>query len=119
MKKEMICISCPIGCHLTAEWTNEDDISISGNRCKRGIIYGTEEIRAPKRVVTATIAVNSEILPRVPVKTDSALLKELIDPLMNTLYTMKLEVPVKMGDVLIEDIEGSGVNLVATRSVTG
>ena len=55
MKREMICISCPIGCHLTAEWENEETITISGNKCNRGEIYGREEILAPKRVVTATV----------------------------------------------------------------
>jgi CxxC motif-containing protein len=117
MKREMICISCPIGCHLTAEWENEETITISGNKCNRGEIYGREEILAPKRVVTATVAVDSTHMARVPVKTDTALLKEHIDPLLQKLYRLRLKAPVNCGDVLIDDVAGTGVQVVATRSI--
>ncbi len=117
-QREMICISCPMGCHLTASWTDMEDIEVTGNRCKRGVTYGTEEIRAPKRVVTATAAVAvEEGLARVPVKTDGPLLKEHIDDLLNRLYTLELPGPVALGDTVLEDIGGTGVNLVATRTV--
>ena len=119
MKREMICISCPIGCRLTAEWENEDDISISGNQCPRGEIYGKEEILAPKRVVTATVAVDSALIGRVPVKTDSPLLKEHIAPLLDELYRLNLKAPVSCGQTIIENVAGTGVKVVATRSVTG
>ncbi len=117
MKREMICISCPIGCHLTAEWESEEDIKISGNKCNRGEIYGREEILAPKRVVTATVAVDSEMMARVPVKTDNALLKEHINPLLRELYALRLKAPVSCGDVLIDDVAGTGVKVVATRTI--
>lgn len=117
MKREMICISCPIGCRLTAEWENEEDIIITGNKCNRGEIYGREEILAPKRVVTATVAVDSAQMARMPVKTDSALLKEHIEPLLQELYRLRLTAPVRCGDVLIDDVAGTGVKVVATRSV--
>ena len=119
MKREMICISCPIGCRLTAEWETEDDIRITGNQCPRGEIYGKEEILAPKRVVTATVAVESALIGRVPVKTDSALLKEHIAPLLDELYALSLNAPVSCGQTIIEDVAGTGVNVVATRSVRG
>lgn len=117
MKREMICISCPIGCHLTAEWESEEDISISGNKCNRGEVYGREEILAPKRVVTATVAVDSELMARVPVKTDQALLKEHIDPLLEKLYSLRLNPPVACGDVVIDNVAETGVKVVATRSI--
>ncbi len=90
MQREMICISCPVGCHLTVTWHVQDvaadtDVEVAGNRCPRGEEYGKEEVRAPKRVVTATCAVNSELLARVPVKTDAPLLKEHRASLPNAL----------------------------------
>jgi CxxC motif-containing protein len=114
-EKELICISCPIGCRLTAKITGED-ISIEGNRCPRGIEYGREEILSPKRVVTATAAVKGGKAARLPVKTDAPLLKEHIPGLLDSLYQMELEAPVKRGTVIMEDLYGTGTNLVASGS---
>lgn len=119
MKREMICISCPVGCRLSAEWETEEDIRVTGNQCPRGEIYGREEILAPRRVVTATVAVESALTGRVPVKTDTPLLKEHITPLLNELYGLTLKAPVSCGQIIIEDVAGTGVKVVATRSVTG
>lgn len=118
MEREIICISCPIGCRLKVSWKNESDITIEGNRCPRGEIYGREEVLAPKRVVTATCAVGGTEAGRVPVKTDNPLPKELIDDLLNTLYGKKLTLPAKTGDVVMADIGGSGVNLVVSASAS-
>lgn len=117
MKRELTCISCPVGCRLVVEWEDEGDIRVSGNRCSRGEEYGKEEVLAPKRVVTATAAIESKLLSRLPVKTDKPLPKELIPSLLARIYAMKLCAPITRGDILLEDFEGSGVDLVATRSI--
>ena len=114
-EKELICISCPIGCHLTAKISGED-ITIEGNRCPRGIEYGREEILSPKRVVTATAAVKGGRTARIPVKTDAPLLKEHIPELLDSLYRIEIEAPVKRGTVIMEDLYGTGINLVASGS---
>ena len=62
MKKDMICISCPMGCRISAEWDNDSDITVTGNKCQRGVVYGQEEILSPRRVVTATVDINSSFL---------------------------------------------------------
>jgi CxxC motif-containing protein len=116
-KKEMICISCPIGCHLTVTLDDNEEIHVTGNKCKRGEQYGREELLAPKRVVTATVRVDSSQVRRLPVKTDTALPKEHINDLLNELYRLTISPPVKLGDPIIENIEGTGVNLVASRSI--
>ncbi len=54
MKKEMTCISCPIGCAMTAEIQPDGTVTVSGNQCARGLHYATEELVDPRRVVTAT-----------------------------------------------------------------
>ncbi len=113
----MICISCPIGCHLTVALDDNEEIHVTGNKCKRGEQYGREELLAPKRVVTATVEVDSAQVRRLPVKTDTALPKEHIHVLLNKLYTMTISPPVKLGDPIIENIEGTGINLVASRSI--
>lgn len=117
MKKDMICISCPMGCRITAEWSNENYITVSGNKCQRGIIYGQEEILSPRRVVTATIDINSSWLGRIPVMTNGTVPKEFIDSLLNKIYKMHLDVPIVRDDIILENIENTGINLIATRSV--
>jgi len=120
MKEELICISCPIGCHLEIEGIIDDEsnMQIRGNKCPRGIIYGKEEIFAPKRQVTATVSVISEDNVRLPVKTDIPLLKNQIGSLLDRLYELQLQPPVKMGDVVLENFQKTGVNVIATQSIT-
>jgi CxxC motif-containing protein len=115
--KEMICISCPIGCHLKVSVEKDGEVSVEGNRCPRGIEYGREEMLAPKRVVTATVALKGGRSGRVPVKTDAPLLKEHIPGLLDEIYRLELEAPVKLGTPLMENLYGTGVNLYLTRSI--
>ncbi len=114
--KEMICIVCPVGCHLQVTVDN-DEVKVTGNRCPRGEEYAREEILAPKRVVTATCRLENEQHPRLPVKTDAPLPFEHINELLDRVYELSLPTPIKTGDILIEDFKGTGVNLVASRSI--
>jgi CxxC motif-containing protein len=114
---DMICISCPLGCHLTVTMVANDEVVVEGNRCSRGLEYGREEMLSPKRVVTATVALKDGVIGRVPVKTDKPLSKKHIPTLLSRLYAMELQAPIEKGYEIICDIEGSGVNLVITRSI--
>lgn len=117
MKKELICISCPQGCHLTAEQDSTGAWLVSGNKCPRGKVYAEQEMTAPRRTVTAVIATGSAKQPFLAVRTDNTYPKEAIPALLNKLYTMKAELPVKRGDVIWENVEGSGVNVIASESL--
>jgi len=124
--QSLTCIVCPIGCALEVSGSI-DNLSVTGNKCPRGIVYAQEEIRAPKRVVTATVPValaveqNDKIdshIKRIPVKTSSPCLREKIPALLQDIYKTKVALPVKAGDVLISNWNGTGVDVVATRSVS-
>lgn len=116
----MICISCPIGCRLTVTVSKSSegtpDIAVSGNACPRGIIYGREEALSPKRVVTATVRLSGGRFERLPVKTSAPLPKEYIGKLLEELYSMKVTSPVSTGTVIMQDVFGTGIDVVATRS---
>jgi len=112
MKKEFICIVCPRGCHITVA----EDGTISGNLCKRGEVYVRTEMTAPTRIVTSTVKTVFEELPRVSVKTDKPVPKELIMKVMEQLRTVIIKEPMKIGDVVIENILDTGANIVLTRS---
>ena len=117
MERELICLSCPNGCHLSVT-QDGDNLSVSGAQCDRGEDYAREEIFAPKRIVTAVLRTNSDTIPYISIKTDISLPKPLIPVLLRELYQQEVTLPVKMGDVLLEDFQGSGVNVVFTRSAT-
>ena len=116
-RKEMICISCPLGCRLTVA-EQESEVTVEGNACSRGETYGREEMLAPKRVVTATVGVKGFLIKRVPVKTDAPLGKEYIVGLLRELYGMEITEPVKRGECIIKNYQGTEVNVVTSRSVT-
>ena len=114
MVKELICISCPMGCHLKVDVDNK---TVTGNTCKRGEIYGLNEVTNPVRVVPSTVKVNGGELPVVPVKTAGAIPKKLNFECMKVINETTVNAPVKMGEVLIKDVLGTGIDVVASRDI--
>ncbi len=115
MKKDLVCIVCPIGCHMEVDLDN--DYKTEGNQCPRGSVYAKEELTAPKRVVTSTIKIKGGIHNRVPVKTEGSIPKELVFKCMEEINKIEVEAPVKMGDIVLSDVLGTGVDIVATRNM--
>jgi CxxC motif-containing protein len=117
--RNLTCIVCPIGCSLTVNEDSSGNLSVTGNRCPRGGSYAMEEIRAPKRTVTATCQIDKESasVKRIPVKTASPCPREKIPALLDDIYKLKITLPVKTGDVLIKDWKGEGINVVVTRTI--
>lgn len=115
MIKELICIACPIGCHLEVDI--DYDYEVTGNQCKRGIAYGRKELTNPTRIVTSTVRIEGGIYNRIPVKTNGEVPKNMIFKVMDLLNTVDLVSPVKMGDIVLENVCGTGINIVATRSM--
>lgn len=112
---EMVCIVCPIGCHMEVDVDN--DYKTTGNQCPRGPIYAKEELTAPKRVVTTTVKITGGIYNRITVKTKEAIPKELVFKCMEEINKVEVQSPVKMGDVVLKNVLGTGVDIVATRDM--
>ena len=113
--KELICIVCPKGCHLKVD--EENDYAVTGNSCPRGAEYGRVELTHPTRVVTSTVRCTGGAHPRCPVKTSGPIPKELIFQAMGCLDGITLTAPVRVGDVVVPDVCGTGVDFVATRNL--
>lgn len=113
--KEMVCIVCPIGCHMEVDIDN--GYSTTGNQCPRGPVYAKEEMTAPKRVVTSTVKISGGIYNRIPVKTKDSIPKELVFRCMDEINKVEVRSPIKMGDTVLEDVLGTGVDIVATRDM--
>ena len=116
MTKNLTCIVCPMGCQLSVELDeNKNVISVSGNTCKRGEAYAHTECTAPRRTITTTVAVRGGGVASV--KTDGTVPKELIFDCMNVINSTMVEPNGLLGDVVIENILDTGVNVVLTRNV--
>ena len=117
MKENLLCTSCPLGCQLEVEFSENKIISVKGNNCKKGIEYAEKEIFHPERIVTTTVKISGAALFLLPVKTETSVPRELCFKVIESASKLQVRAPVKMGEVLIRDILKSGVNLVATRSL--
>lgn len=113
---ELICIVCPRGCHLKVD--EENGYGVTGNSCEKGVIYGKKELTCPTRVITSTVKVTGGVLCRLPVKTDGDVPKKDIFRVMELLNEVSVQAPVEIGDIVLPDILGLGVNIVATKSVS-
>lgn len=111
---EVICIVCPKGCRLTVD---EQDGSVRGNGCIRGVDYGRKEVQNPTRVLTSTVRATGGLYPRLPVKTDRDIAKALMFDVMRSLEGVVVKAPVKRGQIIVPRVCGTDVNIVATRDL--
>ncbi|KRQ86286.1 hypothetical protein ABG79_01909 [Caloramator mitchellensis] len=115
MIKNMTCINCPLGCQLEVEVDGE--IKVSGNKCKRGEEYAKNEITNPLRIITTTVKVEGGDRPLLSVKTDKEIPKSKIFDIMKEINKVKTKAPVEIGDIVIENVLGTGANIVATSKI--
>jgi len=117
-EKEFICIMCPLGCAVTVKSDDKGEIKeIIGNSCKKGEAYAREEFTSPKRVLTSTVAVEGADIARLPVRTSGLVPKDRLFDCMKEIAKIKAKAPVKLGDKIIADLLGLGVDVIATRDL--
>lgn len=115
--RKMVCINCPLGCMLTV--TKEDDgtVTVTGNTCPRGETYGRIEMTDPKRIVTSTVRIKGQKNSVVSVKTAEPIPKGKIGECIDSLKEVEVCAPIAIGDVIVENVAGTGVSIVATKEV--
>lgn len=116
-RRELTCIGCPLGCSLTVTVSGGGEPAVAGHTCRRGEAYGRSEVLDPRRTVTSTAAVAGGRLARVPVKTAGEIPKDRIWECMEIIRRLRVPAPVRLGDVLARDCAGTGVDLVAAKTV--
>ena len=116
-RKEFVCIRCPLGCNITVEFEDKDIKSIAGNTCPRGADYVTKELTDPRRIVTSLVKVQGGERPVVSVKTAADIPKDKIMNCIKELKNIEVSAPVHIGDVILQDVCSTGVNIVATANV--
>ena len=116
-ERKLTCIGCPMGCSLVVTLNNGEIVSVTGNTCKRGKIYGQKEVTNPTRIVTSTVRISGGTIPMVSVKTREDIPKEKIFDCIQALKTVEVQAPVHIGDIILKNVAGLGVDLVATKNV--
>lgn len=116
MKYELTCINCPMGCRITADYDGREVTDIQGYTCARGKAYAQSEITDPTRMVTALVGVEGKHVP-LSVKTQAPIRKPLIIDALQVIRETTVRPPIHIGDVVIENICGSGINVIATENM--
>lgn len=115
--RELTCINCPLGCQLTVTIVDGEVTAVAGNTCKRGDTYGRKEVTNPTRIVTTTVPVaGSDTERMVSVKTASDVPKGKMFEVVAALKGVTAHAPVAIGDVILADVAGTGVDIIATKS---
>ena len=115
--RELTCIGCPLGCSITVTMNGTDVVSVTGNTCPRGDAYARKEVTNPTRIVTSTVRVEGGISPMVNVKTASDIPKAKIFECVSALKNVVVTAPVKIGDVVLSNVAGTGVDVVAAKNI--
>lgn len=115
--RELTCIGCPMGCALHVEMENGAVVSVAGNICPHGQSYAEKECVSPERTLTSTVRVTGGRLRVAPVRTSGEIPKQLIPAAMKEIHAVRLSAPVRAGEIVVHDVAGSGVDIIATRSV--
>ncbi len=114
-KHDFICINCPLSCTVELFEENGEVQEVRGNECAVGEKYAVTEYLDPRRRVTTTVRVRGGVLPVVPVATSAPVPKRLVREVVRALAGVELQAPVEMGQVVMPDILGTGVDVVTTR----
>lgn len=112
---KLTCIVCPLGCEIEVEMEGDRITSVRGYTCPRGKGYAVQEVTEPKRTVMSVVPVKGGKFPTVAVKSDKPVPKELVPRIMRLLADVEVEAPVHVGQVIVENVLGTGANIVATR----
>ena len=111
------CINCPVGCRMNVILSDSGElISFSGNTCPRGAKYARQECTSPERMITAVIPVCGSTVP-LSVKSASPVPKNMIRDIMRDLSAVSVSLPVHSGDTVLPDVRGTGIDIIATRSL--
>ena len=113
--RNMICIGCPMGCELTVTVEDGKAVNVTGNTCGIGKKYAETEVSAPTREVTSTV-ISAQGIP-VPVKTRTPVPKEKIFDVIKAIKAARPELPLRIGDTVVSDAAGTGVDVTVTKNV--
>jgi len=117
MKREFICIICPKGCRISAEYEGTNIKNISGDKCLKGKDYVKNEITNPLRIFTGSVLVENGDFPLVSVKTTAPIPKKYLKKIGEITRRIKVEAPIEIGQMVASNLLDNNIDLVATRKI--
>lgn len=111
--REIVCIVCPNGCRMQC-YPGKNGYTITGNKCGRGIDYAKSELTHPMRTLTSSVKTVFPDAPVVSVRTDGEIEKAIIPNVLNRLKNVTVDRRIKIGDVIVENVCDTGVNIICT-----
>ena len=117
IEREFICTACPKGCLLRVVLEGKDVVKVEGYTCRKGIDYGKQEAADPKRMLATTVRVENGFHPLLPVYTQNPISKERIGEVLAALRELRLKAPIKAQSVVLADVAGTGVDVLASRDM--
>lgn len=114
-----LCIGCPLGCRLEVDEDREQHavVEVRGFSCRRGREYALQEHTAPRRIVTATVGIDGAHWARLPVRSSTPAPKDKVLAICRALRSVRVSAPVAMGDIIVDNVLDSGVDMIATRDM--
>jgi len=116
-EKEITCIVCPVGCKILVKSDGKKAEVLSGEKCKKGIDYAMHEALDPRRMLTSSILVEGGEWPLVSVKSSKSIPKEWIFDILEEIKKTIVKAPIKSGQIVIKNVSGIGIDIVATKTV--
>lgn len=118
--KDMTCIVCPMGCQLKLLVNEKNEVTeVRGNRCRRGEEYAKKEYSSPERLVTTTVEIEGVLYRRLPVVTSGPVPASKVLDVMEAKKCVIVKAPIHKNDVVLSNVCGLNVNLIASRSMNG
>ena len=117
VKKEVVCVVCPIGCMVSVDYKGNEVIQIIGNKCKKGVDFIKEEAIDPKRILTTTLSINSINFRRIPVRSNKPVSRDKILNIIREIKKIKVKPAIKMGDVIAKNFMDTGIDIVASMDI--
>lgn len=116
--KNFTCISCPMGCRLMVfEDTEDNELKVTGNRCKRGITFAKDEFYSPKRIITTVLSMEDDDKEFLPVISDGGVPREKVWDCIHFLQEIQVKKPILAGEIIIRNILDTNVNIIASKSI--
>lgn len=116
-ERNLTCIGCPMGCSLTVTMNGAEVVSVTGNTCKHGADYARKEVSNPTRVVTTTVRIAGKKSMMLSVKTSTDIPKEKMFACIRALKSVEATIPIHIGDIILPDAAGTGVDVIATKEI--
>ncbi|MDR1629708.1 MAG: DUF1667 domain-containing protein [Oscillospiraceae bacterium] len=116
MEKTMVCIVCPAGCALEV-WERGGEITVSGNRCRRGEQFAVRELTNPMRTICSTVKTAFDDVPVLPVRVSCDIPKGRIFDVMAEINKVLVRERVGRGDIIIPNVLGLGADVIATSDL--